>query len=59
MLRALGICLNSKPDLQQIDVNSSLYAEPVYEKLGFRQTGAEQVKNGIRFIPMVLDLRQQ
>jgi GNAT superfamily N-acetyltransferase len=57
--RALDICRRNRQDLQQIDVNSSPYAVPVYKKLGFRQTGAEQVKNGIRFIPMVLELRQQ
>lgn len=57
--RALDICLDSKPDLQQIDVNSSLYAVPVYERLGFRPVGPERVRNGIRFIPMVLELQGQ
>jgi GNAT superfamily N-acetyltransferase len=57
--RALDTCRHNRQNLQQIDVNSSPYAVPVYQKLGFRQTGAEQVENGIRFIPMVLELRQQ
>jgi predicted GNAT family N-acyltransferase len=57
--RALDICLNSKPNLQQVEVNSSPYAVPVYERLGFRQVGPERVKNGIRFIPMVLELQEQ
>lgn len=35
-------------------VNSSPYAVPVYHKLGFRDTDAEQVVNGLRFTPMVL-----
>jgi len=33
-------------------VNSSPYAVPVYEKLGFEATDVEQVKNGLRFTPM-------
>ena len=35
-----------------ITVNSSPYAVPVYEKLGFIPTDVEQVKNGLRFTPM-------
>ena len=35
-------------------VNSSPYAVPVYHKLGFRDTGTEQVVNGLRFTPMKL-----
>ena len=35
-------------------VNSSPYAVPVYHKLGFRDTDAEQVVNGLRFTPMAL-----
>ena len=59
MQQALDSCRHNRPDLQQIDVNSSPYAVPVYERLGFRQAGAEQVKNGIRFVPMVLELQGQ
>ena len=55
--QALDICCHKRPDLQRIDVNSSLYAVPVYERLGFRQAGPERVKNGIRFIPMVREMQ--
>ena len=54
--RALDTCRHNRPDLLQVDVNSSPYAVPVYERLGLRPAGPEQVKNGIRFIPMVLEL---
>jgi GNAT superfamily N-acetyltransferase len=54
--RALQICLSRKPFLLQISVNSSAYAVPIYEKLGFRQTGEKQIINGIGFIPMMLKL---
>lgn len=52
--RALAESRRERPDLAQITVNSSPYAVPVYEKLGFRQTMPEQVVNGIRFVPMVV-----
>ncbi len=35
-------------------VNSSPYAASVYHKLGFEDTGSEQVANGLRFTPMRL-----
>ncbi|HEY0023092.1 MAG TPA: GNAT family N-acetyltransferase [Longimicrobium sp.] len=35
-------------------VNSSVNAVPVYERFGFRATGAVQVQNGIAFMPMEL-----
>jgi GNAT superfamily N-acetyltransferase len=38
--------------LEEIEVNASRYAVPVYEKLGFTKTGDEQIKNGILFTPM-------
>lgn len=34
-------------------VNSSPYAVPVYEALGFRCDGAAQSRNGVQFQPMV------
>lgn len=36
-------------------VNSSRYAVPVYERLGFVATGPEVRKDGLAFVPMVLD----
>ena len=39
-----------EPD--EITVNSSPYAVPVYERLGFTSEGPEQTVNGITFIPM-------
>lgn len=33
-------------------VNSSVYAVPVYERLGFVATGPVQTRNGVRFVPM-------
>ena len=39
-----------------IEVNSSPFAVPVYEKMGFVKTNTEQIINGIRFIPMTRNL---
>lgn len=54
--RALDICRREKPDVREISVNSSPYAVPIYEKLGFRQTEPERVVNGIRFVPMAIEV---
>lgn len=37
----------------EITVNSSPYAQEVYQHLGFVETDSEQTKFGIRFIPMI------
>jgi GNAT superfamily N-acetyltransferase len=52
--RALAISRRQRPDLVEITVNASLYAVPIYQKLGFRQTKPEQVVNGIRVVPMAV-----
>lgn len=54
--KALEVMRTAKPDLERVTVNSSRYGVPVYEKLGFHQTGPERTVNGIAFIPMVLRL---
>ena len=51
---ALQQCMRAMPDLQQISVNSSPNAAETYERLGFRRIGAMQVRNGIKYVPMVL-----
>ena len=54
--KALEVMRTAKPDLERVTVNSSRYGVPVYEKLGFHQTGPERTVNGIAFVPMVLRL---
>lgn len=41
----------------RITVNSSPYAVPVYQKLGFKCTDNEQSVKGIRFTPMELEIK--
>jgi ribosomal protein S18 acetylase RimI-like enzyme len=42
----------SKVDSARITVNSSPYAVDVYHRLGFKDTGVEQVADGLTFTPM-------
>lgn len=48
--RASAECI--KNGSGKIDVNSSLFAVEIYQKLGFARTKPEQLLNGIRFVPM-------
>jgi len=52
LMRALSAARPAKPGLDRVTVNSSRFGVPIYEKLGFRQTGPERSVNGIVFIPM-------
>ncbi len=52
LMRALALARPAKPGLDRVTVNSSRFGVPIYEKLGFRQTGPERSVNGIVFIPM-------
>ncbi len=53
---ALADARAASPDLARVTVNSSRFGVRAYEKLGFRQTGAERTVNGIVFIPMARQL---
>ncbi len=41
---------------EKIKLNSSPYALPFYERVGFVATDIEQIRNGIRYTPMELSL---
>jgi predicted GNAT family N-acyltransferase len=55
----LEISLKRSPELQEVSVNSSPNSIQIYERMGFRQKGSEQVKNGIRFTQMVLEVPKE
>jgi ribosomal protein S18 acetylase RimI-like enzyme len=58
MTLAISKCLKSRPDTATIEVNSSPYAVPIYEKLSFKKVKEEQVTNGIRYTPMEFKIDQ-
>jgi GNAT superfamily N-acetyltransferase len=57
--RSLEICRSRQPDLTEVSVYSSPYAVPIYTKLGFEPTAAEQIRDGIRFTAMKMTLSQR
>ncbi len=50
--KALELCIQKNPELCEMTVNSSIYAVPIYKKLGFNITGEPATNNGITFVPM-------
>jgi len=53
---ALSAARPAATDLERVTVNSSRFGLPIYERLGFCQTGPERSVNGIVFIPMANQL---
>ncbi len=53
---AVERCKLNYSGLKVVDVHSSPFAVPVYERLGFVKTADERVENGIRYTPMALQL---
>ena len=43
---------NENSEIKTISVNSSIYAEKIYSKLGFVKTDEMQEKDGIKYVPM-------
>lgn len=50
--RALFAAARERCRSDRMTVNSSPYAEPIYERLGFTAVSEEQERDGIRFVPM-------
>ena len=48
----LSIIKNENSEIKIITVNSSIYAEEIYSKLGFIKTNEVQERDGIKYIPM-------
>jgi predicted GNAT family N-acyltransferase len=48
----LSITKNNDPGIKMITVNSSIYAEKIYSRLGFTKTSEIQEKDGMKYIPM-------
>jgi GNAT superfamily N-acetyltransferase len=55
---AIVECRARQPRLSTITVDSSLYAQPIYRRLGFKDTGPARTINGIVHVPMALGLAE-
>lgn len=53
---AVSRCREALPSLTAVTLNSSAFALPVYQRLGFRPTGPRQERNRMVFTPMALKL---
>lgn len=56
LAEALQRCKTINPDLTKVTVNSSPNAVEAYRRMGFIPTSEEQLTNGIRYVPMILEL---
>ncbi len=54
--RAVRACIAARPDLAELTVNASPNAVAAYQSLGFIQRDEEKTVNGIRFVPMSLEI---
>ena len=56
LMEVLRMCRAHNPALKAMTVNSSPNAVEAYERLGFRATSTLQRKDGIDFLPMVIEI---
>jgi GNAT superfamily N-acetyltransferase len=52
--RGLQLCREQVEDLEAVRVHASLYAVPIYRRLGFEAEGPRRTDNGITYVPMVI-----
>jgi predicted GNAT family N-acyltransferase len=52
--RALQLCREQVEDRGKVSVHASLYAVPIYRKLGFEAEGPQRTENGITYVPMAM-----
>lgn len=53
---ALEMLQKADPSANRMTVNASDYAVPIYRRMGFVTTGAEQLRTGVPVTPMKLEL---
>lgn len=55
---ALRRIRTAHPDLESVSVHASCHGIPFYRRIGFRETGPETERNGIRYTPMLLTIEE-
>jgi GNAT superfamily N-acetyltransferase len=53
---AIEMCRANDPELKSLTINASVNSVWASEALGFRWADKERLENGIRYVPMVLEL---
>lgn len=56
LAKAVSLCRTKDDGLKGFDVNASPNSEKIYAKMGFKKTSDMQEVNGLKFVPMVLEL---
>jgi GNAT superfamily N-acetyltransferase len=54
--KAVALCREKNKGLKYLEVNASPYSEKIYAKMGFKKISDLQDVNGLKFVPMVLEL---
>jgi predicted GNAT family N-acyltransferase len=54
--RAIARCRQAVPELARVTVHAAPGAVEIYARFGFQALEPERVQNGIRFVPMALEL---
>ena len=54
--KAIASCREKGEALRGFEVNASPYSEKIYAKMGFKKTADMQNINGLRFVPMAMEL---
>ncbi len=55
-LKALKQIKKQDSEIKEIDVHATLYGINFYKKLGFIPTNVEQIKDGCRYVPMIIKI---
>lgn len=54
--QAIARCRQTAPELARVTVHAAPGAVEIYRRFGFRALESERIENGIRFVPMALEL---
>lgn len=57
--KALFNCKKINPELNKFYVHASPFSVPVYKKLGFTETDLMQEQNGIKYLPMEMEIAEE
>jgi predicted GNAT family N-acyltransferase len=54
--KAVENCIQYNPGLDKFYVHASPYSIPIYKSMGFKENGTMQEENGIKYLPMEIDI---